>query len=173
MGGTAPTTANQGVQTGERLHGRIHRGVQHNRAHGQREWQPPGGPQQTRRGDRQSQAKQPRRNGTDRARGIGLRSVRSILASRWASMTWFSTLADAAANAVRSRSEEGFSRAKDGSHHGRRWLLWRWSKRPRRSDGPLTIPMRCGKDRFRIGVGLIHGTRRTLVHLDDAFRRPD
>ena len=33
-------------------------------------------------------------------RGMGLRSVRSILASRWASITWFSTLADAAANAV-------------------------------------------------------------------------
>ena len=67
-GGDGPDhRANQGVQTGERLHGRIHRGVQHNRAHGQREWQPPGGPQQTRRGDRQRQAEQPRRNGTDRA----------------------------------------------------------------------------------------------------------
>ena len=72
-----------------------------------------------------------------------------------------------------SRSGRRFSRAKDGCHHGRRWLRWRWSKRPRCSDGPLTIPMRCGKDRFGLGAGLIHGTRRTLVHLDDAFCRSD
>ena len=67
MGGTAPTTANQSVQAGERLHRGIDRRVQHNRSHGQGKWQPTTDRQQTSRGERERQAKQPRRPRTNRA----------------------------------------------------------------------------------------------------------